>query len=174
MNPPLWAPWRMEYVLAPKDKGRACIFCGVRELDAAARRARLVVASNDVGFVVLNRYPFAAGHLLVVPHDHVDQLEALEPAVYEALFGLVRETCARLRRSVRAEGLNVGLNLGAAAGAGIAEHLHVHVVPRWSGDTNFMPVLADVRVVPQALEATRDHLAAAFADLAPPEPGGTP
>ncbi len=164
MGNPLWAPWRMEYVLSPKDRS-ACIFCGVPSASDEERRARLVVHTTERAFVVLNRYPFTAGHLLVVPHRHVDSLEALDPADHDALFRLVRDSAAILRRAVRAEGLNVGINLGAVAGAGIAEHLHVHVVPRWGGDTNFMPVLADVRVIPQALEDTRDHLIPFFQGL---------
>jgi ATP adenylyltransferase len=163
MGHPLWAPWRMDYVLSKKSGD--CVFCGVGEADPAARRARLIVASTRHAFVVLNRYPFAAGHLLVVPHAHVSRLEDLTNDDHDALFRLVRETTTRLSRAVRPEGLNVGVNLGEAAGAGLAEHLHVHVVPRWSGDTNFMPVLADTRVVPQALEATLAHLTPQFADL---------
>jgi ATP adenylyltransferase len=165
MGNPLWAPWRMEYILAPKDPARPCIFCRIPEAGAEELRERHVVAVTDHAFVMLNRYPFAAGHLLIVPYAHVHGLEQLEPEVHDALFRLVRESTVRLRRALRAEGLNVGLNLGAVAGAGVAEHLHAHIVPRWSGDTNFMPVLADVRVVPQALEETRRHLVPHFADL---------
>jgi ATP adenylyltransferase len=97
-------------------------------------------------------------------------LEQLDPAAYDALFHLVRESAVRLRRAVNAAGLNVGFNLGAVAGAGVEEHLHAHIVPRWPGDTSFMPVLADTRVVPQALDETLDHLVPHFADL----PGGMP
>lgn len=114
---------------------------------------------------MLNRYPFTAGHLLIVPHRHVDTLEALDAETCNALFTLVREAAIRLRRAVRAEGLNIGFNLGAVAGAGIAEHLHAHVVPRWAGDTNFLPVLADTRVVPQALDETLATLIPFFAEL---------
>jgi ATP adenylyltransferase len=163
MGNPLWAPWRMEYILS--QKGQTCVFCGIKAAPPAELAARLVVCSTEHAFVVLNRYPFAAGHLLVVPHTHTDALEKLSPEEYRAMFDLVGAAVTRLRAAVRPEGLNVGLNLGAAAGAGIAEHLHAHIVPRWSGDTNFMPVLADTRVVPQALEATRDYLASFFADL---------
>jgi ATP adenylyltransferase len=160
----------MDYILAPKGRQEECIFCGVERASEDELRARLVVHVAPRAFVVLNKYPFAAGHLLVVPHAHVDSLEHLDAETYDALFRLVRESTVRLRRALQAEGLNVGVNLGAVAGAGIAAHLHVHVVPRWSGDTNFMPVLADTRVVPQALEATRDHLAKHFADLSPAAP----
>lgn len=167
MGNPLWAPWRIEYILAPKGQAD-CIFCGIPRASEQEQRDRLVVATTGRAFVMLNRYPFASGHLLVVPHAHVASLDALAPADHEALFRLVRESTTRLRAALKCEGMNVGINLGTAAGAGIAEHLHVHIVPRWPGDTNFMPVLADVRVVPQALEATRDHLLGFFADLPAP------
>jgi ATP adenylyltransferase len=154
----------MEYVLGPKQQGR-CVFC----FDAAAPeeelRERLVVVTTERTLVMLNRYPFAAGHLLVVPRRHLDGLDDLDADEHADFFRVLGETVARLQRSVRAEGMNVGINLGAAAGAGIAEHLHAHVVPRWSGDTNFMPVVGATRVIPQALDDTREHLAKAFADL---------
>ena len=172
MGNPLWAPWRMEYVLGHK-RDAGCVFCGVTEMSAPARAERLVLASTSAAFVVLNRYPFTAGHLLVVPHRHIEGLEDLSIADHDAVFRLVRASVSRLRAAVKADGFNVGVNLGAAAGAGIAAHLHVHVVPRWSGDTNFMPVLADVRVVPQALEATRDYLARFFADVDGAHAGAT-
>jgi ATP adenylyltransferase len=165
MGNPLWAPWRMEYILAPKAHDRACIFCNVAEAPQDELRERHVVCLTEHAFVMLNRYPFAAGHLLVVPYAHAHDLEELDSTVHDALFRLVRESAGRLRGAVRAEALNVGLNLGAVAGAGVAEHLHVHVVPRWSGDTNFMPVLADTRVVPQSLGETRRHLVPHFAGV---------
>jgi ATP adenylyltransferase len=165
MGNPLWAPWRMEYILGPKEPKQHCIFCGLGRADDAERAGRLAVCVTERAAVVLNRYPFAAGHLLVVPHAHTDGLDTLSPEDNDALFRLVRDSATRLERALKPEGLNIGMNLGAAAGAGIASHLHVHIVPRWSGDTNFMPVLADTRVVPQALEATRDHLRRFFSDL---------
>lgn len=155
----------MEYILAPKDY-KSCIFCGVSDASPEERKERLILVAGPRAFVVLNRYPFASGHLLVVPHAHADSLDALGADDHDALFRAVRASAERLKRAVKAEGLNIGLNLGAVAGAGIAEHLHVHIVPRWPGDTNFMPVLADVRVVPQALEKTRDYLEPFFSDLA--------
>ncbi|HEY4119085.1 MAG TPA: HIT domain-containing protein [Byssovorax sp.] len=165
MGNPLWAPWRIDYILGPKEQSNGCIFCGFPAASATERATRHVVAVGARASVVLNRFPFAAGHLLVVPHAHVATLEELEADDADALFRLVRASSSRLTRALKAEGLNVGVNQGAVAGAGVAAHLHVHVVPRWSGDTNFMPVLADARVVPQALDATRDHLAKFFADL---------
>jgi ATP adenylyltransferase len=155
----------MEYILAPKDRSKPCIFCGIETATPEERRERLVVCTTDRAFVMLNRYPFAAGHVLVIPFVHRSDLEELDAETHDALFRLVRESAVRLKRALKAEGLNVGINLGAVAGAGVAEHLHAHIVPRWSGDTNFMPVLADTRVIPQALEKTRDHLAPFFADV---------
>ncbi len=164
MNPPLWAPWRMEYILGPKDSG-ACVFCGIETAAEEERASRLVVCRRERVFVMMNRYPFSPGHLLVMPYRHVDSLEKLTDEEHDDLFRLVRDASTRLRKAVRAEGLNVGCNLGAVAGAGVAAHLHVHIVPRWGGDTNFMPVIADTRVVSQALGETRAHLGSYFADL---------
>lgn len=164
MSDPLWAPWRIEYILAKKRPG-GCVFCvdsGAVESELADR---LVVAQTPRALVMLNRFPFAAGHLLVIPRRHASELEDLTGPDHEALFGLVRESVVRLKRALACTGVNVGINLGETAGAGIAEHLHVHIVPRWAGDTNFMPVIADTRVVPQALADTRRHLAGFFADL---------
>jgi ATP adenylyltransferase len=151
----LWAPWRMEYILG--DKTGACPFCNPTEL---------VIAKLPRAFVCLNKYPFAAGHLLVVPTRHVSDLASLDADEADAFFALVRESVARLRKAVTPDGVNVGINLGKAAGAGIADHLHAHIVPRWNGDTNFMPVVADVRVMPEYLAVTEQKLAPHFADLA--------
>ena len=174
MNPPLWAPWRMEYILGPKGSG-SCVFCGLDAASEEERKSRLVVCRGKHAFVMMNRYPFAPGHLLVMPYKHVDTPEKLEPEEYDELFHLVRDAGVRLKKAVRAEGLNVGMNLGAVAGAGVAAHLHVHIVPRWGGDTNFMPVIADTRIVSQALDETRDHLVTYFADLevAPSQAGAS-
>jgi ATP adenylyltransferase len=150
----------MEYILAPKGGG--CIFCGMAGAEPDAMRKALVLVATDTAFVVLNRYPFTAGHLLVVPKRHAADLSSLPADEHDALFRLVRESAACLTRAVLAEGLNVGLNIGQVAGAGLAEHLHVHLVPRWGGDTNFMPILSDVRVMPQYLEETFERLAPHF------------
>ncbi len=163
MEQPLWAPWRMEYILGPK--GGPCVFCGVDTAEPDALRERHIVCRTAHAFVVLNRYPFAAGHLLVIPYRHVSRLDELPEEEAEGLFRSLRASVLALEQALRPQGLNVGFNLGAAAGAGIAEHLHAHLVPRWAGDTNFMPVLADTRVVPQALDATREHLLPFFAPL---------
>ncbi len=165
MSEPLWAPWRIEYILGPKSQG-GCVFCVEPEASAEETQMRLVVVQCRTALVMLNRYPFASGHLLVIPRAHVQNLEDLGAEDHDVLFRLVRESVVRLKKAVRCDGVNVGINLGSTAGAGIAEHLHVHIVPRWGGDTNFMPVVADTRVVPQALDKTREHLAPFFADLA--------
>lgn len=164
----------MEYILGPKDH-HGCVFCGIETASQAELDERLVVNRGRRTFVMMNRYPFAPGHLLVMPYRHVASLESLDDAEHDELFRLVRDACVRLKKAVKAEGLNVGCNLGAVAGAGVAAHLHVHIVPRWNGDTNFMPVIADTRVVSQALHETRAHLASYFADLenAPPTEGAS-
>jgi ATP adenylyltransferase len=153
----------MEYVLSKKEGG--CIFCQYAAADEPGFAEAGILVANDHAYVVLNRYPFAAGHLLVVPRRHQAELDDLDDREHDALFRLVRDATSRLRKAVSAEGVNVGINLGKAAGAGIGEHLHIHVVPRWEGDTNFMPVVADVRVMPQHLAATYHHLYPFFADI---------
>jgi ATP adenylyltransferase len=162
----------MEYIVGPKPD--ACVFCEMAEVTPARFRELLVVVRQPHAFVCLNKYPFASGHLLVTPRRHVSDLSALADDEYRALMELLRDSAACLRASVRATALNVGFNLGSAAGAGIAEHLHGHVVPRWDGDTNFMPVLADVRVMPQHLDATFSHLEHAFAAIAGERAPGAP
>src|SRR5690349_19073355 len=140
----------MEYVLA--NKSGACVFCAYAKAEESTFAEQGILSATEQAYVVQNRYPFAAGHLLVVPKRHVPDLEALPGAEHDALFRLVTRSVERLKRAVSPQGVNVGINLGKAAGAGIGEHLHVHLVPRWDGDTNFMPVMADVRVMPQYLE----------------------
>jgi ATP adenylyltransferase len=154
----LFAPWRYEYLVS--EKSRTCIFC-----DAAGSRndaESLVIHRGRAVFVILNRYPYTNGHVMVAPYRHDGWLSS-SPA--ETLSELI-ETIARAERilveAYRTDGLNVGINFGSAAGAGIADHYHVHVVPRWSGDTNFMTVTGDVRVVPEDLAETRQRLATLF------------
>jgi ATP adenylyltransferase len=140
----------MEYILGPK--AGECVFCAYAA--RGARREDRVLVAQSHAFVCLNKYPFASGHLLVVPRRHTSELSDLSAEEYAATMGLLRDTVGALKSALRAEGHNVGFNLGKVAGAGIAEHLHGHVVPRWAGDTNFMPVLADTRVMPEHLDAT--------------------
>ena len=152
---PLWAPWRIAYVTG--EKRPDCIFCAAAGNDQSAGH---VILRGGSCLIMLNAFPYAPGHLLVAPYRHVAELDDLQEAEQGELLALVRKGIAALRKLMDPDGFNVGLNLGAVAGAGIADHLHMHVVPRWEGDTNFMPVLADTRVIPQALEATRDALVA--------------
>lgn len=157
MGENLWAPWRMDYILGKRED--RCVFC--------FPAPELTLATRASAFVCLNKYPFAAGHLLVLPKRHVSDLSLLEDAEADDLFRLVRAAVARLQEALSPDGVNVGFNLGKAAGAGIAEHLHAHVVPRWNGDTNFLPVIADARVMPEYLQDTHKRLAPHFADVAP-------
>ena len=157
---PLWAPWRIEYITRPKDG--ECVFCAA----AAGSDAReLVVERGARCFTLLNSFPYASGHVMVAPYRHVAGLDDLGDAELLCLMRLARRAMQGLREVMSPEGFNAGLNLGSVAGAGVTDHVHMHVVPRWQGDTNFMPVLADTHVLPQALDATREALAAALARL---------
>jgi ATP adenylyltransferase len=158
----LWAPWRMSYI---EGKGtRGCIFCAATAGDP---RERLLLGATSASLVMLNRFPYQNGHLMVAPRRHAAELHALPDAEHADLAETLRRSVESLGVAFRPEGFNVGMNLGACAGAGVADHLHWHVVPRWSGDTNFMPVLGEVRVMPQHLLDAYDRLRPAFAWLAP-------
>jgi ATP adenylyltransferase len=163
MSELLWAPWRMEYIV--RAKTGPCIFCSFASSPPVAYREALVLIVAQHALVCLNRYPFAASHLLVAPRRHVADIGELPMDEYDGLMALVRDSAVRLRRAVNAEGLNLGFNLGQAAGAGIADHLHAHLVPRWTGDSNFMPVVADTRVMPEYLDQSWLRLVPFFADL---------
>lgn len=146
----LWSPWRMQYLAEERPAG--CVFCLAVEKDRDAEN--LVLWRGEHAFVILNRYPYNAGHLMVVPYAHVASTESLPPETLTEMMLLANRCLAALRETMAPEAFNIGANLGHAAGAGIAEHVHLHVVPRWEGDTNFLPVLADVRVVPELLADT--------------------
>ncbi len=157
----LWAPWRMAYIGGAKESG--CVFCAA--VEAPDPRPALVLARAREGVVMLNRFPYANGHLMVAPRAHTGDFGALAARAYGELSELLRRAVALLRDALQPEGMNVGINLGGAAGAGIADHLHWHIVPRWNGDTNFMPLIAEVRVIPEHLEAVYDRLRPLFAPL---------
>ncbi|MBI5516758.1 MAG: HIT domain-containing protein [Deltaproteobacteria bacterium] len=159
----LWAPWRMAYIRGPRAPH--CIFCEYPAQGPARHRENLVLCERPRAFVMLNRYPFAAGHLMVVPRAHASDLSGLTQEDHTALFDLARDATTALRTACNAQGVNLGINLGAAAGAGIAEHLHVHLVPRWSGDLNFMPVIAGVSVMPEHLDDSWARLRPHFEPL---------
>jgi len=149
----LWAPWRSAYVGRTHAGGLSCIFCFGR-IGAEARRRRLVLYAGRLALVMLNRYPYSNGHLMVAPRRHVASIELLTHEELIELSEFVARSVQRLRETYRPDGLNVGLNLGRAAGAGIADHMHWHLVPRWEGDNNFMPVIGATRVLPQYLTET--------------------
>ena len=162
MTTALWAPWRMEYLFGHKPDG--CFLCE-HPKEETRFRENLVLVVQPHAYVCLNRFPFTTSHLLVAPTRHVDDLANLEPEEYAALTTLLRESTIRLRKAVSCQGMNVGFNLGAASGAGVPGHVHGHVVPRWAGDTNFMAVLADVRVMPEYLDESWKRLYEAFVDI---------
>jgi ATP adenylyltransferase len=149
MPKPLWAPWRLEYI-EQADEQRGCVFCDPCD--------ELVVHRGKAAFVLLNRFPYTSGHLMVAPVRHVGALGELSADEALEIHRLAVDSLAALTTAYAPHGHNLGWNLGRAAGAGIVDHIHLHVVPRWAGDTNFMPVLADVRVLPEALLATATRL----------------
>ena len=160
----LWRPWRSEYVTAARS-GDDCFLCA--HLAAGDDENSGVLARSERSFIVLNAYPYNSGHLMVAPHRHVADLTALGDAELVELFAETRRAVAALREAYSPDGFNVGMNLGDVAGAGVPGHLHVHVVPRWGGDTNFMPVTGETKVLPEVLADT-------FAKLRPllaPETG---
>jgi ATP adenylyltransferase len=147
----IWAPWRMEYIAGEKDaRKNKCFLC----IEPASDETSLVLARKETAFVVMNRYPYANGHVMVVPVRHVGKIDELSDGELLDMMGLVRVLSSVLREAIQAEGLNVGINMGKPAGAGLEEHLHIHVVPRWAGDTNFMPVLGETKVISEHLYET--------------------
>jgi ATP adenylyltransferase len=151
----------MTYVGGPKEPG--CIFCAARS--TPDERASLVLTQRPA-IVMLNRFPYVSGHLMVAPQRHAADLSALPPAEFQTLMTVLQRATTLLADALHPDGMNLGMNVGAAAGAGVKEHLHWHIVPRWNGDTNFMPMLAEARVIPEHLEATYDRLRPLFAPLA--------
>lgn len=154
----LWSPWRMQYILS--DKSGDCVLCEAARSDDDA--GHFVLERGRHNFVIMNLYPYNNGHLMVVPYRHVAGLEDLDDEILAEAMCLVRECTALLSHVMHPEGFNVGINLGKAAGAGLHEHLHIHIVPRWVGDTNFMPVLGETRVVPELVVESYKKLRAAL------------
>ncbi len=150
----LWAPWRIDYILSEKEKG--CIFCPGE--DRSRDRERLILYVGSYSVVLMNKFPYNNGHLLVAPRRHIPDIISLTDEEAMEMFHMIRESTGILKEVMNPDGFNVGLNMGKVAGAGIEEHLHFHIVPRWNGDTNFMPVLGEVRVIPEHLRQTYDKL----------------
>ena len=150
----LWAPWRIQYILREKEPG--CFLCRKPQEDADQRNH--ILLRDRACFALLNAYPYNPGHLMVVPYQHTGALDDLAEPTLAELMLLTRRCQQILTRALKPDGFNVGLNLGRVAGAGVLDHVHVHIVPRWEGDTNFMPVLAATRVLPQALDEMYETL----------------
>lgn len=158
----LWAPWRRAYVFG-KHQGRGCLFCRALRAPARNDRKNLVVHRSSHSFIILNRFPYNNGHLMVVPRRHVSSLETLKSEERLDLLRILDRSIAILQRALRPQGFNVGFNLGSAGGAGIPGHVHLHVVPRWRGDTNFMPTLTGTKVISDSLNASYRRLKSVIA-----------
>lgn len=153
----LWTPWRFHYVSGGLPKGK-CVFCQLRDEDPVRDRANLIVSRHQSNYVVLNRFPYTSGHTLVVLNRHLATLEEVGPAELNEMIDLARSLEIALKNAYRPDGFNIGFNLGECAGAGVAGHLHLHVVPRWIGDSNMVSVLSQTRIIPETLESTFDKL----------------
>ena len=147
----IWSPWRMEYI-ENSTKEDGCVFCNSQEKEDSPEN--LIAFRGERAYVILNRYPYTSGHLMVVPFAHQPNLEALEPETRAEMMELTAHCMTVLRKIYHPEAFNMGANIGEAAGAGIKQHVHIHIVPRWAGDTNFMSTVGGTRVLPEALEST--------------------
>lgn len=156
----LWAPWRIAYFTEPQPE--ECVFCTIPADDDIPESQALILARFDHTYVILNCYPYNTGHLMVVPYSHQARLQDLTEEILTEMMNVSGLCVEVLEETINAQGFNIGFNLGRAAGAGIIDHIHLHVVPRWGGDTNFMPVLGDTRVLPELLEDTYERLRPAF------------
>jgi ATP adenylyltransferase len=157
----IWAPWRLAYVKdASKDNEEQCIFCAKPR--AEEDEANLIVHRGERCFVILNLYPYTNGHLMVAPYEHLSRLQDLPTETTAEMMSLAQAAMNRLEQVYEPHGYNVGFNQGRVAGAGVEHHIHLHVVPRWGGDTNFMPVIADTKVMPQSIEQSYEALKGAF------------
>jgi len=156
----MWTPWRLGYVVGEKPEG--CFFCLKSQEPPEKDKENYILHRSKTCFIMLNSFPYTNGHLMVAPYAHRASPELLEPEVLHELIDLTGLSVAILRRAIAPEGFNIGMNLDRVAGAGVADHLHMHVVPRWKGDTNYMSVLADTRLIPEALNSTYERLSEAL------------
>jgi Diadenosine tetraphosphate (Ap4A) hydrolase and other HIT family hydrolases len=145
----IWAPWRIEYITREKEEG--CIFC--KKPKEKSDRENLILYRGKTGFIIMNRYPYSNGHLMALPYRHINELANLSDEERLELMNLTN-ICIEILRELRPDGFNIGMNLGKVAGAGIDDHLHFHIVPRWTGDTNFMSVIGDIKVMPEYIDQT--------------------
>src|SRR6185295_7709957 len=156
----LWSPWRMEYI-ENNNKPDGCVFCLAQGMEDSAEN--LIAFRGERSYVILNRYPYTSGHLMVIPFEHQPNLEELDAETRAEMMELTARSMTVLRKIYNPQAFNMGANIGEAAGAGVKEHVHIHIVPRWAGDTNFMSAVAETRVLPEALEDTYQRVKAAFA-----------
>jgi ATP adenylyltransferase len=156
----MWAPWRLEYIQNADKKDEGCIFC--EKPKQQNDKENLIVHRDKHCFVILNKYPYNNGHLMVVPYEHKSDLLDLSDDILLNIQNVLQKVVAALRNTMEPHGFNIGVNMGRPAGAGIADHIHYHIVPRWNGDTNYMPVLANTKVVSEALDQTWEKLQKEF------------
>ncbi|MCK4716735.1 MAG: HIT domain-containing protein [Candidatus Marinimicrobia bacterium] len=146
----IWAPWRIEYIKGPKEEG--CFFCKYSQENND--RKRLIVHRGKKSFIIMNYYPYNNGHLMITPYEHISDFDDLDDQTKLEMMNYINVCTKALKEKLRAEGFNIGINIGQVAGAGVKDHLHIHVVPRWNGDTNFMPTIGSIKVISQGLEDT--------------------
>jgi len=154
----LWAPWRMEYILGEKESG--CIFC--TRINQESDKENLILLRGKNNFVIMNKYPYNNGHLMVVPNRHSSEFDSLNDPEKLEMVNLVSKSMNVLKKTINPDGFNVGMNIGKIAGAGIDDHLHFHIVPRWAADTNFMPVVGQTKIISENLEETWERLKEGF------------
>lgn len=156
----LWAPWRIQYILS--DKGKSCVFCDLPAEGEERDRENLILYRAKHNYIIMNKFPYNGGHVMIVPYFHTSTFDGLSSEVLDEMMRLCKFSVDCLKGALRPEGFNTGINIGHAAGAGIKEHLHMHIVPRWAGDSSFMAILDEVRVIPEHLSATYDKLRPVF------------
>lgn len=156
----MWAPWRLEYIQNADKINEGCIFCNKPE--QKEDKENLIVHRDEYCFIILNKYPYNNGHLMVVPYEHKSDLLELSDSVLLNVQKVIQKAIKGLRNTMEPHGYNIGVNMGRPAGAGIADHIHYHIVPRWNGDTNYMPVLANTKIVSEALDKTWEKLSKEF------------
>lgn len=154
----LWAPWRMEYIKNPHPE--ECIFCIGDDL--AQDEEKFILLREKLAFIIMNKYPYANGHLMVAPYRHIGEFKELNEGETLELFKLIKYSVEVLKKILKPQGINIGMNLGRAAGAGVVDHLHIHIVPRWVGDVNFMPILSETKLICEHLKTTYENLKPEF------------
>ncbi len=162
MTERLWAPWRYDYITSPESRKEECVFCDIGRSDPSRDKENLVLHRGEHAFVVLNRYPYINGHLMIVPFRHAGDLSSLSKEERSEMMEFIVQAENALKEGMKCQGMNGGWNIGSAGGAGIPGHLHMHLLPRWNGDTNFMTTVGAIRVVSQSLERAHEQLSAYF------------